>query len=264
MKLAAGIAAAVLLWGALAWLAHRSIYFPVRYPQGFWDQQSALGARDVWLTASDGVRLHAWWKPVPGATLATLFLHGNAGNLSHRGYAFEALAAAGSSALVLDYRGYGRSEGTPTEAGLYRDAETAWQWLRTQAPAIVIHGESLGSAVAVELASRHPSAGLVLQAPFSSARDAAASVIPGLGPLLVWGFDSTSRIPHIRAPLLILHGSRDEVIPIALGRKLFAAAAQPKQFWEVPGATHNDLPDAPGYTTRLRDFYRTLPTSGAP
>ena len=114
----------------------------------------------MWLQAADGVKLHAWWLKAPGSRVATLFLHGNAGNVTHRAGHMLAIAEAGSSVLVIDYRGYGRSEGRPDEAGLYADAEAAYQHLLAAGytpDRIVLHGESLGTAVAVELASRRPS-----------------------------------------------------------------------------------------------------------
>jgi len=125
---------------------------------------------------------------------------------------------------------------------------------------VVIHGESLGSAVAVDLASRRPCAGLVLEAPFTSTRDMASRILPVAGPLLIWSYNSKSKIGQVRAPLLIMHGDRDEVVPFDLGRALYEAAPEPKTFWQIPGAGHNDIiPTAgPAYRERLRSFYQTL------
>ena len=116
-------------YGVLYFLANRAIYYPLKFPQGFWEMQQHLGAEDVWLRAADGVRLHAWWIPAAGARVATLYLHGNAGNLTHRADAMRAIPAAGCSLLMVDYRGYGRSEGSPSEKGLYADAEVGYQHL---------------------------------------------------------------------------------------------------------------------------------------
>lgn len=259
-KLLGWVLTAAVLYALLTFLARRSVFHPMKYPGGFWESRERFGAEDVWLTASDGVRLHAWWVRREGSRIATLFLHGNAGNVTHRVHALEAIPAAGSSLLLLDYRGYGRSEGSPTEQGVYRDAEAGYEWLlaRGYGPEqIVLHGESLGTAVAVELASRRPCRGLVLEAPFSSARAVAGRVLPVLGPTLISGFDSARRIRRVHAPVFILHGDRDDIIDIALGRELFAAANEPKTFWEVPGAGHNDLPAAAGleYGQRLAAFY---------
>ncbi|MCC6392204.1 MAG: alpha/beta fold hydrolase, partial [Bryobacterales bacterium] len=180
-------------YAALSFLAHRSIYYPMRYPEGWWNEQRSLGAEDVQIVTRDGVKLHGWWKETRGSEIATLFLHGNAGNVSHRGRSIRAITEAGSSVLALDYRGYGKSEGSPSETGLYADADAAYDWLIGKgydAARLILHGESLGTAVAVELASRRSSRGLILEAPFPSARAVAGTVLPVVGPALVWGFDS--------------------------------------------------------------------------
>jgi fermentation-respiration switch protein FrsA (DUF1100 family) len=164
---------------------------------------------------------------------------------------------------VVDYRGYGRSEGSPGEQGLYRDADAGYDWLLRQGHApqnIVIHGESLGTAVAVDLASRKPCAGLVLEAPFNSASAVAGTVLPYLGPLLIRSYDTRSKIRRIKVPLLFIHGTNDRVIPFRLGRDLFEYANQPKELWELPGADHNDILEVAGeaYAARLRKFYGRL------
>lgn len=248
------------VYGLLSLMAHRSIYYPLKHPHGLWELQSVLGASDVWLRTADGVRVHGWLITPPGARVATLFFHGNAGNLTHRSDHIREITAAGSAILVIDYRGYGKSDGMPSESGLYADGEAAYQYLLTQGwkPAqIILHAESLGTAVAVDLASRRRCAGVILEAPFTSARDVAARVLPLLGPLLVWGFDSKSRIAAVDAPVLIIHGDRDEVIHLNFGRKLFEAAREPKFFWQVPNAGHNDILETagPAYRERLRQFY---------
>lgn len=248
--------------GALCYWANRSAYFPSKYPDGFWDAQERLGAADVWLNTADGVRIHAW-RVNHGEGLVTLFFHGNAGNLTYREPHFREISAAGSSILMPDYRGYGRSAGRPTERGLYADAGAAYDYLvKTgyRAGQIVIQGESLGAAVAVDLASRRPCAGLVLEAPFTSARDVAQTVLPGIGPIVVWGFNSREKMGRVRAPMLFIQGDRDEIIPVRLGQALYTAAPEPKSFWAVPGAGHNDIVETAGaaYRQRLRAFYQTL------
>lgn len=255
--------AALAVYTGLILLARSATYHPWKYPRGIWDAQAWLGAGDVWLRSDDGVRLHAWWVAVPESPLATLFLHGNGGNLTHRLSHVLAIREGGSSILILDYRGYGRSEGWPTEAGLYRDADAAYEYLRSAGftpDRIILHGESLGTAVAAELASRKQCAGMILEAPFPSAADVAGRVLPLLGPLAVRGFDSQRRIRSFRGPLLVIHGTRDDVIPPELGRQVYEAAAGPKWFCEVEGAGHNDILDIAGasYRARLREFYRRL------
>jgi hypothetical protein len=193
----------------------------------------------------------------------TLHLHGNGGNITHRYPQFQEIAATGSSIFALDYRGYGRSAGTPTEKGLYQDAQAAYDYLLQAGyhpSQIVLHGESMGTAVAVDLASRRPCAAVVLEAPFTSAQDIARMVAPVIGPLIVRGFNSRAKIGRIHAPIFVIHGERDQIIPLRLGQALFAAAPEPKSFWMVPGAGHNDLFDVAGvdYRRRLLSFYQSL------
>ena len=252
-----------VLYGALRFTANRAVYYPLRYPDGLWNLQREVAATDVWLTARDGVKLHTWWIEAPQARMATVFFHGNAGNLTHRIAHMRAIVAAGSALLLPDYRGYGKSDGKPSEAGLYLDADAGYQWLIDQGyppERLVIQGESLGTAVAVDLAARQPCAGVALEAPFNSASQVAAGILPLLGPLIMRGFDSKSKIGKIRAPLLIMHGDRDEVIPFKLGQDLFAAAPEPKSFRTIAGAGHNDLLDVAGdrYREYLADFYASL------
>jgi len=194
----------------------------------------------------------------------TLFLHGNAGNVTHRFGHIRAITDAGSSVLILDYRGYGKSNGWPTEAGLYRDADAGYQFLRAAGYAsgqILVHGESLGAAVAVDLASRNPCAAVVLEAPFTSARDMAKAVLPGIGPLLIWSFDSESKIARVLQPLLVIQGDHDEVVPTRLGEALFEEAPGRKSMWVIHGAGHNDIVETAGaaYPEQLRSFYDRLP-----
>jgi len=250
-------------YGALYWFANRSVYFPFPYPQGEWYMQAALNAEDVWMETADRVKLHAWWIRCPESKLVTLFLHGNAGNITHRGPHAREIVAAGSSLLLVDYRGYGKSAGRPSEAGLYADAEAGYAHLLTrgyQPGQVVIHGESLGSAAAVDLASRRAAAGVVLEAPFTSARDVAAKILPFIGPMVIWSYDTRAKIHRVRAPLLIIHGDRDEIIPFEMGRALFDAAATSKSFWPVARAGHNDIVETAGaaYQERLRAFYNSI------
>ncbi len=250
--------------GALYFLANRAIYYPSKYPQGFWDLQALADASDVWLDTPDGVRLHAWWVRRDASRIVTLFLHGNAGNVTHRVPHIREIVAAGSSVLVPDYRGYGKSGGWTTEKGLYTDGETAFRYLLGQGyrrRQIIVHGESLGTAVAVDLAGRRPCGGLVLEAPFTSASDVAGTVLPVLGPVLVRSFNSVPKIRWILAPKLFLQGDHDDVIPLRLGQALYAAAQGPKSFWVVEGAGHNDIVETAGprYRERLEAFYSSLP-----
>ncbi|HEV2689711.1 MAG TPA: alpha/beta hydrolase [Bryobacteraceae bacterium] len=249
--------------GGLYFLANRAIYYPMKYPQGLWELKDGLGAADVWIETPDHVRLHGWLVRREGAHFVTLYLHGNAGNVTHRAAQIREIAAAGSSILMLDYRGYGRSEGWPTEKGLYRDSEAAFAYLLGmgyRGGQIILHGESLGTAVAIDLASRRPCAALVLEAPFTSASDVAGTVLPVVGPLLVRSFNSVSKIRWIVPPKLFMQGDRDEIIPPRFAQELFRAAQARKEFWVVEGAHHNDILETAGasYREKLREFYASL------
>ena len=245
------------------WIANRFIFYPMKYPGGDWDLQRSARAEDRWIRSAGGIRLNAWWFPSPKARLVTLFLHGNAGNVTHRIDHADAIRQARSQVLVVDYRGYGKSNGTPSERGLYQDGDATYDELVRAGfdpSQIVLHGESLGTAVAVDVAARRRCAGLILEAPLSSAQDVAAGVVPILGPALVRGFESQRKISRVHAPVFVIHGDRDEVIPFSQGRAVFDAANKPKWFWQVRGAMHNDLQFVAGreYVPRLREFYAHL------
>jgi fermentation-respiration switch protein FrsA (DUF1100 family) len=163
----------------------------------------------------------------------------------------------------LNTFGIYENDSRPTEDGLYTDADAAYGMLRAagySSDRIVIHGESLGTAVAVDLAVRKRCAGVILEAPLRSVREIAGRVMPLIGPLLARGFDTESKVGRLRAPLLIIHGDLDEVVPFSHGHAVFDAAAQPKQFWTVAGARHNDLLEMAGplYGERLHQFYSDL------
>ena len=175
-----------------------------------------------------------------------LFCHGNGGNLSHRGWALANFHRLRMGVLLFDYRGYGRSSGRPGEDATYADARAARAALLAADgvdPARVLYlGESLGAAVALELALAHPPAGLILQSPFTSIRDIARVHYPFVPRALVpEAYPSLDRIPHLRAPLLVLHGARDPIVPLMHGEELFHAAPEPKRLEVFPAAAHNDL-----------------------
>ena len=220
-----------------------------------------LAYEDVWLRADDGVRLHAWYLPRPGARQTLLFFHGNAGNISHRGASVEIFHDLGLNVLILDYRGYGRSEGRPSETGLYRDARAAWEYLvetRGIAPRdVVVFGRSLGGAVAARLAADVQPGALILESTFSSARDVAHAIYPVVASLTVlrYGFDTAASVARLRSPVLVLHSPQDEIIPYALGLKVYEAAQQPKSFQTLAG-DHNGgfLISQPEYQEGIAHF----------
>jgi uncharacterized protein len=198
--------------------------------------------------------LHAWWVDARADRVGHLLLcHGNAGNIGDRVLHAELLTAVGFDVMLFDYSGYGRSAGSPDEDQTYRDARAARECLLRQPrvdPARVYYlGESLGGAIAIELAVAHPPAGLVLLSTFTSVRDMARAHYKVIPPALVPdAYPSLDRIRDLHVPLLVLHGDRDDIVPLDQGQKLFDAAPGPKQMRTFPGAGHNDLLDRAGET----------------
>lgn len=241
-------------------LADRLVYFPTRALDGGTPAAFGLPYQDVALTAADGVRLHAWWVPAPQPRRVVLFLHGNAGNISHRLDKLAVLAGLDASVLLLDYRGYGRSEGTPDEAGTYRDADAAYAWLRRRGESpqsIVAYGESLGGPIATDLAARQALGGLVLESAPASILAVAQYHYPWLPVswFLSVRYDALERLPRVRAPLLVLHSPRDEIVPFAMAEALYAAAPGRKRLVRLAGG-HNDgfVVAAEVYQAALREF----------
>jgi fermentation-respiration switch protein FrsA (DUF1100 family) len=204
-----------------------------------------LPYEDLHLKTSDGISLHGWYIPAAQSRGTVLFLHGNAGNISHRLDSVQMFHRLGYSTLIFDYRGYGHSGGTPTEQGTYRDAEAAWRYLTEQRSIpscrIVLFGESLGGAVAAWLAARQKPAAIVIASGFTSVPDLGQRIYPYLP--VRWlahiHYDTRESLQSVAAPVLIAHSPEDEIIPFEHGRALFAAANSPKQFLELGGG-HND------------------------
>ena len=247
---------------ALMYLFQRSLmYFPdaTRYAP------AAAGlpqAEEVTLVSADGERLIAWHVPPRGAKPVVLYFQGNAGALNLRAERFAWLTADGTGLLALSYRGYGGSSGKPTEDGLIRDALAAYDFAAARYPVkrLVLWGESLGTAVAIALAAERAVGGVMLDAPFTSAADVGANAYPFVP--VRWfmkdPFRSDLRIAKVSAPLLVLHGERDRVVPIAFGEKLFALRAEPKRMVRFPSAEHADL-DAHGAPKVVKEFLAELP-----
>ncbi|WP_197722088.1 alpha/beta hydrolase [Sulfuriflexus mobilis] len=220
-----------------------------------------LAYEDVSLTTPDGTRLHGWYLPREGAQRALLFMHGNGGNISHRGDSLAIFHRLGFNIFIFDYRGYGRSEGVPGEQGLYEDAAAAWQYLVEQrgfaGEDIVLFGRSLGASVAAKLAAEVGPAGLILESSFSSARDMAQSVLPLLSRLVVmrYRFDTAAYVRRVTCPVLVAHSPDDDIIPFELGQAVYAAANQPKIFLTMQG-DHNSgfLQSQPAYEQGLAEF----------
>jgi len=246
----------------------RLIFFP-NYPDrldGDWYPR-ALPVQDVWLTASDGVKLHAWWIPHDTAKFTFLAFHGNASNMANRAPTYEFLRSTPANVLALEYRGYGHSEGKPGEVGIYRDAEAAYEYLVNikgiDRKAIISFGQSLGTAVATHLAARRQVAAVVLEAPFPSASRVARKVfwfLPGVSLLVHGQFDTQDRLKEIHAPILIVHCDQDPVIPFRFGQEVYDAALPPKNFLQINGYCHEEssLIAPTQYRAALREFLSRL------
>jgi fermentation-respiration switch protein FrsA (DUF1100 family) len=224
----------------------RLVYFPqVERELATTPRAAGLDFEDVSLHTADGVKLHGWRVPAREARGTVLLMHGNAGNISHRLGYLTMFNRLGYSVLLFDYRGYGKSGGSPGEEGTYRDAEAAWQHLtearKLHARDIVMVGESLGGGVATWLAVKYPPRALILASTFTSVPDLGAQIYPWLPVRLLSriDYDNLHRIGRVDAPVLIAHSRSDDVIPFAHGEALFAAAHEPKQFLVLAGG-HND------------------------
>jgi uncharacterized protein len=260
-RLLALVALASIMAGCRESMEARFIYYPSRALAA--DPSSVgLRFRDVTFAAADGVELHGWL--IAGSTPTTLlYSHGNGGNIGDRVRIARLLVdQLGVGVFMYDYRGYGRSHGAPSEAGLVSDAVGARAALLREGAAaehLVYFGRSLGSAVTVELALAHPPRGVVLESPFTSVRAMANGVLPGAGYLFRTRWDSLARIGGLRAPLLVIHGESDEVVPFTQGRALFEAAPEPKTFVALRGSRHYDLEAAwPDYWSAWRRFLASL------
>lgn len=224
------------------------IFFPA-YPsrlEGDWHPHG-LAVQDVWLTASDGTKLHAWWIPNANAHFTFLAFHGNASNIANRAPVYAFLHDLPANVLALEYRGYGHSEGKPSEKGLYRDADAAYAYLintkATDRKTIISFGQSLGTAIAAYLAAQHEVGGLVLEAPFPSAARVARRTfwfLPGLSLLVHSQFDTQARLKQISAPVLIVHCTQDPVLPFQFGQEVYNAARPPKDFLPINEMCHEE------------------------
>jgi len=248
-----GYLAALLIAYGLILLAVRlfenKIIFYPDYPgrlDGDWNPNS-LPLEDVWMVTSDRVKLHAWWIPNPRARFTFLAFHGNAGNIAGRAEVYRFLWQLPANVLAIEYRGYGHSEGSPTEAGLYLDAQAGYDYafhsLNIPPQRMISFGQSLGTAIAVDLAAQRPVAAVVLEAPFPSTRAVARRVypyLPGVALVAKSRFDTTEKLGRVHAPVLIVHCTQDPVIAYSLGEQVYQRASSPKFFFRVDGMCHEE------------------------
>jgi len=219
-----------------------------------------LKYEDVYVKTEDGLKIHGWFIPSNASKATILLSHGNGGNISHRIEKILILNALGIDVLIFDYRGYGMSEGSPSEEGLYKDAEAVYKYLveekKVSPDSIIGYGESLGGAVIIDLALRHEMGGIIIEDSFTSVRDMAKKYFPFIPSILLkTSFDSLSRINDIKIPKLLLHSISDEIVPFEQGRMLYENASEPKWFVQLQGG-HNDafLVSKEVYTSGIVEF----------
>jgi len=244
------------------WFEHSQVYHPDRVLIARGDE---LGHKfeDVTFRASDKTQLNGWFFPANATSsrvdLATLICHGNAGNISHRLELCDTLLEAGLNVFVFDYRGYGRSDGRPSEEGTYLDAQAAYGWLRQKGfpgPNIILFGESLGGGIASELALREQVGGLALESTFSCTPDLAKELFPWLPVrwLSTIKYDTCSKLPRLKIPVLIMHSRGDQLIGFHHAQKNFSIANEPKMFWEVTGSHNDALSDRRNFLEGIQRF----------
>lgn len=249
----------------IKYIESKSIFFPTR-EHGQTPDVVGLEYTDIALVTPEGIDLHGWFFPHDNAHQILLFLHGNGGNISHRLEKVRILHERNMAVFIFDYRGYGRSTGKPCEKGLYLDAETAYHYLIDELGVppgeIIVYGESLGTAVAIQLAADHQIKALILEGVLSSVRDMAHKLYPFL-PAVIFKdqFNSIKKISSAAAAKLFIHSRNDEIIPLRFARKVYDAASQPKVFVEIYGG-HNTafLDSRTHYIAAIDSFLATLPT----
>ena len=261
-----------VLLAVIAWLLQgQMVYFPMGQLVAS-PADEGLAYEDVHIEADDGIKLHGWFVPGPGQTRRTvLFLHGNAGNISHRLHSLRHFHELGVNTLILSYRGYGHSEGRPSEAGTYRDAAAAWRHLTDErgiAPGdVVVFGRSLGGAVAGWLASEKDPAAVILESTFTSIVDLGSEHYWFLPVRLLsrFSYNTLERMPRVRSPVLVVHSPEDEIVPFHHGQALFDAAPGPKAWLELRGG-HNDgfMVSGQSYLDGLAAFLDDLPDNDPP
>jgi fermentation-respiration switch protein FrsA (DUF1100 family) len=240
------------------WIENFFVFFPEK-TLALTPKDLHLDHEEIHFSTEDGMRLHGWLFPLEGEPPIILFFHGNAGNISHRLDNVRLLLDHGLQVFIFDYRGYGKSAGTPSETGLYADGLAAYDYLvkkRGVTPGqIVLFGRSIGAAVAIDLALKREVGSLIMEGAFTSTRDMAKSM--GLFRLISYflppHYNAFEKIPRVDTPKLIIHGEKDEIVPFAMGQKLFKAAKMPKYFYPLKRAGHNDT-----YVEGGEEYFRVI------
>jgi len=223
-----------------------------------------LPYEEIYFKTSDNIRLHSWFISDDKAGFTIIFCHGNAGNISHRLEKITLFHNMGLNVFIFDYRGYGKSEGTPSESGLYKDVDAAYKYLTEEqgisGDNIILYGESIGGAVAINLAAKSDVGALITEETFTSTKDMARIYYPFMPHFIISSkLDSVSKIKNIKSPKLIIHSVDDEIVPFRLGEKLFDAAGPPKKFLKIRGS-HNTcfLDSKEQFTEGIRSFLREI------
>lgn len=243
------------IFGYIKYLERRGIYYPIK-EISFTPQDINLPFEDAYFTTEDNLRLNAWLIPKADSKYTIMLFHGNAGNIGDRIDKIKLLYDAGASIFIVDYRGYGKSRGSPSEEGFYKDAIAAYNYLvnerKIDSRRIVLYGESIGNAVAIHLAAQVKTKALIVEGGFSRGRDMAKTIYPFLPNFLFAdSFDCIAKIKSNNTPKLFLHSRQDEIVPFELAKKLFDAAPQPKEFVELIG----------GHNTAFLDSGQLYPSS---
>lgn len=246
--------------GVMAAIAAKFLFFPEKVLE-FYPSRLEIPYEDVRFQNDEGLTLHGWYFPgkcAPQAETTLLYLHGNAGNMGDRLDKIQFLKRFGWSLFAFDYRGYGGSEGTPSIEGVVKDSEAAFRYLaetrKTPDKKIVLFGESLGGAMAVHLAHQGPVAAVILEGTFTSLRDLGSRIYRFLPSLAIPDvYRSVDLIKHVKAPVLVIHGTDDEIVPFEMGQRLYDAAPHPKRIFPVKNAHHNDA-----YVTAKLDYLKEV------
>lgn len=255
----------------LSALTRKFLYYPDRLPVDLPPPRWALGAEEVWMDCPDGVRIHGLWWNEPAGAPVILFLHGNAQEVYSWSLVREDLAPLRTRMLLIDYHGYGKSGGSPSERALYLDGETALAWLRERGVAeedVIVFGKSLGGAVACHLARGRRFRALILESTFTSLKAVARKLFPLLPESAPLGeeYRSVEKIGTTMSPVLVIHGDADELIPVEEGIRLYEAAPHPKELYLVRGAGHNDVSIVAGgeYSSRISRFLEDHTAKASP
>lgn len=253
----------ILLLVYVKYLERKSVFFPDK--NIYCTPESInLAFEDVYVVTVDNVKINGWFVASPGAARTVLFCHGNAGNIQDRLDKINLLYSLGLNIFIIDYRGYGRSAGEPCEKGIYLDAQAGYDYLvntrKIKPESIILFGESLGTAVAIDLASKVRIGGLIVEGSFSKGRDMAARIYPFLPSLLFAdSYNSLAKIDKVKAPKLFIHSRDDEIVPVELATKLFSAAKEPKHFTEITGGHNNAFLDSRDiFISSIRSFIKEL------